>query len=474
MHRRVLLLTAIPAVTLVSLAVLAEPVTQPFASPATDHTRTTIPSLDVLAVQGGSEDVSLSVSLDRSSVLQGTDGLVRAEVTLRSERTPDRAARVPTDLVVVLDASGSMEGSKLIEAQQAATELLSSLTPEDRFALVRYSGMAHVEIPLTSADAESRAAWARTIQGIQANGSTNMQAGLDVGAAVHSPQPARVRRTILISDGLPDTPDGLVEQARSSARAETPVTAVGIGDDYDEQLMTRLADAGTGNFYWVRQGQDLAAVFADEFSTARETHATSLAISHSGSNGIELVGAAGYTVTDGSFSIGSMYAGQERRLWLTFKVPAEVAAEDLDIGQLAATWRTLDSGPLTAAVHLPAVNVVEDRSQFIASIDADSWGDAVITEEYNRMRVEVSKRVQAGDREGALSLIDSYATANADLNNDVKCDAVWDNLDETAELRTEVEASFTGADQSTRQNVISKSLNFDAYSTRRAGQSKRY
>ena len=263
-----------------------------------------------------------------------------------------------------------------------------------------------------------------------------------------------------------------------TGRSETPLTTVGIGDDYDEQLMSSLADAGTGNFYWVRQGQDLAAVFASEFSTAQETAATGLTLQHSADTGVELISAAGYTVTDGGFTVGSLFAGQERRLWLTFKVPADTTAADLDIGALAAMWRTPDleqwASPLNTAVDLPGVQVVEDRAAYVASIDADAWGRSVVTEEYNRMRNEVSQRVQAGDQAGALALIDTYTTDNATLNKDVNCDAVWGNLDETAELRTEVEDNFRGEDQASRQNIFSKALNMTSYSERRVGQAKDY
>jgi hypothetical protein len=55
--------------------------------------------------------VSLAAGLDRGSVLAGSDGLVRVELVLRGREGQDAAApRVPTDLVVVVDRSGSMQG----------------------------------------------------------------------------------------------------------------------------------------------------------------------------------------------------------------------------------------------------------------------------------------------------------------------------------------------------------------------------
>lgn len=485
MRRSTLLLTAVPAAVLVALAVLSEP-TAPAPAPTAAPVDPQLNPLQGVAsftgLEGtapiGSDEIGLGVTLDRSSILQGTNGTVRAEVTLTSTHTPDLTDRVPTDLVVVFDTSGSMEGQKLEEARSAAAELVAGLTADDRFALVRYSGSAVVEIPLSVATAEARQSWSSQIGQLFAHGSTNMQAGLDTGGSLHSPTPGRARRTILISDGLPDSPDGLIDQARGSARTETPLTTIGIGDDYDERLMSQLADAGTGNFYWVRQGQDLAAVFADEFSSASETVASGLTIQHSPLGGAQLVSAAGYEVIDGGFAVGSLFAGQERTLWLTFKVPGEVAAADLQIGQLTATWRTPDQALADSAQHtgvnLPPVSVVTDSTAFFADIDVDAWGRSVVTEEYNGMRAEVSRLVQAGDQDGALALIDTYTTANATMNEQVNCKEVWDNLDETAQLRQDVEANFTGEDQANRQNIFSKALNMDSYSGRRTGQAKSY
>jgi len=472
MNRSILLLTALPAAGLVTLAVISSPVSTPeqVARPSVDAV------FSAPDVEASSGNISVSVDLDRDSVLQGTDGLVRAEVILRSDHPVEETRRVPTDLVVVLDTSGSMEGQKIEEARQSAIELLAGLSDHDRFSLVRYSGLAAVEIPLSAATAAHREIWSQQIGKLEAHGSTNMQHGLEVGADVHAPQPDRARRTILISDGLPDSAHGLIEQARSSTRSETSLTTVGIGDDYDERLMSQLADAGSGNFYWVRQGQDLTTVFDHELSTAAETVASGMTIQYSGLDGAELVSAAGYSIIDDAFSVGSMYAGQERRLWLTFRVPAGTVVADLQLGGLTASWVSpiVSEGPRLAGLSLPPVDVVADEEEYLSSIDVDAWGRSVTTEEYSQMRSAVSQRMQAGDKDGALALIDAYDNTNRALNNDINCQEVWDNLDETAVLREEVESNFAGADQASRRNIFSKALNMSSYSERRKGQAKGY
>src|SRR6266404_1105969 len=101
--------------------------------------------------------VSFSGTLDRGAVLLGHDGLARMELVIAA--TPDesrRAERRPTDVVIILDRSGSMAGQKIEHARAAVLELLRQLDAQDRFALVTYSDNAAVTIPLSAVDDRAR------------------------------------------------------------------------------------------------------------------------------------------------------------------------------------------------------------------------------------------------------------------------------------------------------------------------------
>jgi hypothetical protein len=187
-----------------------------------------------------------------------------------------------------------------------------------------------------------------------------------------------------------------------------------------------------------------------------------------------LLEAAGYTLTPAGgggarFSAGSLFSQQERTFWLTMAVDtAETGPQDL--GELQLQWRDLTGEAQRATVSLPSVQVTADPSQYVASFDSERWGRGVVDESYNRMRVAVSAQVQDGDKDGALALIDTYNDSIKGLNDSLGNDDVRLNLDEVATLRQEVEDNFTGADQDSRQNVWSKSVNISAYQSRRGGQ----
>ena len=178
-------------------------------------------------------------------------------------------------------------------ARAAIRELVGELAPEDRFALVTYSDGAALTIAPAEAREEARASWLATVAGISPDGGTNLSSGLDLGLATIDGirGNGRVPRAIVISDGLANqgdyTPEGLVRRAGRAARAEYMLTTVGVGADFNEALMKSLADAGTGNYYYVSDPRELGNVFAREFDAARTTVASGLEVQIEPADGVQ-------------------------------------------------------------------------------------------------------------------------------------------------------------------------------------------
>ena len=248
-------------------------------------------------------------------------------------RAPARArVRVPTDLVVVLDRSGSMAGEPIATALAALRELIAGLADGDRFALVSYASDARVDVPLEAASGSARERWSRADRGAR-RGRRHEH----VGRARPRPRAARGRRAarerparlIVLSDGHANQGDysleGLRARAGRARAGEYVLSAVGIGNGFDETVMSALADAGTGNFYYLPDAARLAGVFAGEFAAARETVARALAVRIAPGAGVRVADAGGYPLetADGgvSFHPGDLFAGQERRMWLTLHAP---------------------------------------------------------------------------------------------------------------------------------------------------------
>ncbi len=243
-----------------------------------------------------------------------------------------------------------------------------------------------------------------------------MSAGLDLAhALMTSPGEAgRVGRVILLSDGHANqgdaSPDGLAQRASRAIRTEYVLSSVGVGEGFDERLMTRLADAGTGNFYYVPRVEVLAGIFADEFAAARETVASILEIRIETPNGVQVVDAAGYPIErQHAFSIirpGSLFAGQQRSFWVTLRVPSETAA-DVPLGDVQLAYRDIDGVRREARLGaFPAITAVVDETRFVAQLDPQAVKRQHTENLVNRLRQRVSGLVSRGDYDAARKSLD--------------------------------------------------------------------
>ena len=423
--------------------------------------------------------VSLTGTLDRTAVMVGGDSHVRMELAIAAgDRGGRRAVEVPTDLVVVLDRSGSMGGEKIEHARAAIAELVSQLRPDDRFALVSYSDGAWMEIPPAAASADARASWRRTIAAIGPLGGTNLSAGLDLGldTIAELRSAGRVPRAILISDGLANQGDasleGLVRRAARAAKGEYMLTTVGVGADFNEYLMTALADAGTGNYYYLESARNLAGVFAKEFAAARTTVASGLEVRIEPGDGVTVLEAAGYPLehTNGAvvFRPGSLFAGQERRVWVTLSVPNGSAGEH-GLGRFSVAWTADGKRSVVALDESPRVASVAREDEFYAAVDVPAWTRAVVIEGYNQMQEEVARKVKEGKRDAALEAISKFRDEADAMNAQIGSAPVARRLDSLEKLEAEVAAAFEGDDQAGRQNELSKARSADALDQRRRG-----
>lgn len=436
---------------------------------------------------GGGGPVHFSGQLDRGSVLTSGDGVVKMELQIRAdEGAAVEAVRVPTDLVVVLDRSGSMQGKPLHDAKAAVRELIERLDSRDRFALITYASGAELGIPMALAEAQARARFIERLASVAAGGGTNMASGIDLAVQTVSQtrESGRAPRVILLSDGHANEGDaslaGLRARAARAVPGEFVLSAVGVGEGFDENLMTALADSGTGNFYYVRHAGDLGDVFAAEFASARENVASGLSVAIEAAPGVEVLDAAGYPLERrgevASFRPGSLFAGQERRIWVTLRAPhAEVG--DFDLGRFALSYR--DESPRGGGARrelafreTPRVSCVEGQDEYFAAIDEESFVRGIAGDGLSALKQRVAAAVAAGRRGEAESAIQAYQASNKVFYDKMKIDQQGTASYRGAEeLKSRVEDAFAPEPFVAKemQNHLSKELTQEGLDGRRWG-----
>lgn len=473
-RRRVVVFVVLLALTIaggVTARVLGEATAVPGPGPGTSSTV-------VATAPDGS--VRIDARLDRESVLQGEDGLVKLELAITgAANDPSIApARMPTDLVVVLDRSGSMQGEPIVHALASVRRLVDTLDDDDRFALVTYASSSSTVISLAAATPAARDAWQTTISQVGVGGGTNMASGLDRGAAqiASARTPGRVARLVLVSDGHANEGDhsreGLLSRAARAIGDEYVVSAVGVGDGFDESLMTALADAGTGNFYYVRRGSDLGEIFAGEFASARAQLASALEVVIRPEPGVQVVSAAGYPLAarpDGvSFHPGSLFAGQERRVWVTLRMPTDTHIDAHDVGAVALHYTRGGVRRTLRVDGLPQVAVVVDAQQFLAGFSSDAWAASVAEDDLGALKQEVSSALQQNDTDAAMQKMRAFRVQQSAVNAAVQSPAVAELIADVAEMEETVGRAAESKDAGER-NRLSKQYSAEGYDVRRPG-----
>ena len=283
---------------------------------------------------GNDEILKASGHLVQNKVLLGSDGTVGLSLTLQADdlSAGDSPEARNVDMVIVLDRSGSMQGRKLNDARRAVLKLLANLSAEDRFAMVTYSDGVQIASGLVNVTQDNRVHLVTAVNGVRAGGGTNLGAGLQAGINMlrtSSYRSNNAARVILISDGLANKgiidPKSLTGIASAAVEGEFAVSTVGVGVDFNEQLMTAIADRGTGNYYYLENPAAFAEVFQKEFYNTQSASITGLKIQVPVNTGITLSDAAGYPITvrngQAVFYPGNLRSGQSRNLYLTLQIP---------------------------------------------------------------------------------------------------------------------------------------------------------
>lgn len=242
-------------------------------------------------------------------------------IALNTPVDPSTIERKPLDLVVVVDTSGSMsEDDRIGYVKSGLGLLIDALGPDDRLALVTYSSDVNLfqSLPVLDEgfDVEAwRVDMHEIVAGLQAEGGTNIHAGLERGFQLarlaREDGAGRAQRVVLLSDGLATA--GITDDASIIAMAEEYIesgiglTTVGVGAEFNVELMRGLAERGAGNFYFLEDAEAVEEVFTEELDYFVEPLALSVTIEVRAASGYVLGEVAGTRLWRAEGSVGSMH-----------------------------------------------------------------------------------------------------------------------------------------------------------------------
>lgn len=294
----------------------------------------------------------LKISWDLSHNLVQAQGASHLFVLVKiTAPRVEEKKRTPLNLALVLDRSGSMAGDKLKFAIHAAKFLVSQLSPQDFFSVVKFDDQVNTIYPaqhITNKDNLKQ-----IIDGIVEGGSTNLSGGWLAGSQeiLKNLGGKQVNRIILLTDGqanqgITAKPE-LVKIAAELAAKNVSTSAIGFGKDFDENLLMGIGEAGRGNFHYIDSPEKAPRVFSEELSELLTLFAQNLVMTISPSEQVSYTGVHhDYPVSvnnkgEAKIELGDIYSADEKVVLLEFIMPAAKAGKKVGVSVLTLSYQQI-------------------------------------------------------------------------------------------------------------------------------------
>jgi len=214
--------------------------------------------------------VCLSLGYGFAPIAEDTSGALLVHVGVDSGIEPEGFKRGNLQLAVVVDKSGSMEGASMNSMKIALRSLMNRLTPEDELTLVEFNQRARLLLPPTRI--ADKTAILRAIEMLDADGGTNIEAGLTMGFKELAALPSREntsKRLMLFTDAMPNiggTDSGSFRSlTQRYAREGIGLTVFGVGVNFGHELVYHISQLRGGSSYFLDSPEKIAQVFEKEF-----------------------------------------------------------------------------------------------------------------------------------------------------------------------------------------------------------------
>ena len=368
--------------------------------------------------QVSAAEVKIGAELGHSAIARKSQDRVYLRLSLKTLAADKKRVRAPVNVALVIDRSGSMSGERLAAAKKGAHAALERLGGTDIVSLVSYNH--EVEVLHRAGElSEGRKAIEREVNLLDASGTTALYAGVKEGGeqvkAFRSD--VKVNRVVLLSDGLanvgPSSPGELAALGRELAGKGISVSTIGLGLEYNEDLMQRLAASSDGNHAFVERPSDLAEIFDREFGDAVSTAARDIIITiecKAGFKPTRVLGrdaeVAGNRVT---LKLNQLQADNERYVVVELDPSAATtSAGEGEVASVGIDYLDLDSGARAEAKTSATVRFTDDAKEADASVNKSVMSQVTeqVATENSEKAVELRDK---GDVTGARKALEDNA-----------------------------------------------------------------
>lgn len=357
-----------------------------------------------------------AVRLDHSLVALENETDVHVMLELVAPEPPGADARTPISLALVLDRSGSMAGAKLEVAKRCARWLVSRLRADDLLALVAYDDEVRLLAPLHPVD-ENRMDHA--LARLEPGGMTNLSGGWLKGLEQLRAAPSETaRKVLLLTDGLANQgitePGALVALTAKASEGAIGTTTIGLGDDFDEDLLTAMAGAGGGNAHYAPSPDAAPAIFAEEIAGLTSLVGQNLSVEIRPSEHVEVLGVLNefpsVPTADGvQIQVGDVHGGDRQRVVLALHVPRLAELGPQSVAELVVRYVSVGDQIAEHTLTLPVVVNAVSAAEAAGAASDPEVHEEVLVLEAARARDEAIRLADEGRFDAARVTLDASA-----------------------------------------------------------------
>jgi len=399
--------------------------------------------------------MEIATKLDFGKVPANQNFNVRLLISIEADEIANKD-RQPLNISVVLDRSGSMYGDKLEYIKNATNMLVEQLGKEDYFSLTVYN--SKVDPLVKPGKVNEITGLNYLVDSIKTSGTTNLSEGYKQGCefADCNNTDETISRVLLLSDGhanegITDI-NQLAEMAGEKYKDGIVTTTIGVGGDYDENLLGMMAESGGGGTYFIETPDDAPSVFAEELGYLCELMGTKLEVEFvTNLKNIQYDQLNTYHISkENYFVLGDIYSKQKKSLLLELKLPPLEVNESLIIGEIKVNYVDKSSQPSdTKSTTLPiSIEVVnnEEFENFIPEIEVNLQTALLLIA---KAKAEAIKLSDEGKFEDAAKLIEEFVKIieNMSLDDNLLKSEIDELQHRGRELRTRKDEFYTNIEK---------------------------
>ena len=327
----------------------------------------------------------------------------------------------PLNLCFVLDRSGSMMGTPLKTVKQAAHRIIDRLTERDRISIIAFDHKAQVLVPnqlATDLDAIKR-----KIDGLRAGGGTSIDDGLKAGIGeLATGKEDRVSQLLLLTDGENEHGDNerALKLADVAVGYNLTVNTLGFGDHWNQDVLEKIADAGSGSLNYIERAEEAVAIFGRLFTRIQSVGLTNAYLNIELADGTRMADlkpiaqVAPETVeltavqegNQAMVRLGDLMKDQPRVILLNLYIP-QLAEGAATVGKMQITYDDPAMGLSAQTSEVVPIEIAA-MAAYTPAVDAGVQQNILALAKYRQTQIAEDK-LKSGDRKGAVTMLQSAA-----------------------------------------------------------------